>query len=105
MSWFTKIIFRSEPASLRGVHTLSRDKLYVDEVYAALVVKPAESLATAGRQIDWAAAGVARLIAYLPRFAGALLRPLHNGLVQFYALGMILGLAVFLTVIVFRSSR
>jgi NADH-quinone oxidoreductase subunit L len=93
------------PAALRGLHAFSRDKLYVDEIYAALVVKPAEAMATAGRQLDWAAAGVARLVAYLPRFAGALLRPLQNGLVQFYALGMVLGLAVFLAVIVFRSSR
>jgi hypothetical protein len=33
------------------------------------------------------------------------MRPLQNGLVQFYALGMVLGLAVFLTVIVFRSVK
>ena len=93
------------PLASGWLYTLSRDKLYVDEVYAALVVRPAEGLATAGRQIDWLVAGVARLVASGPRFAGALLRPLQNGLVQFYALGMVLGLAVFLTVIVFRSTR
>ena len=39
------------------------------------------------------------------KFGGAALRPLQNGLVQFYALGMVLGLAVFLTVVVFRNPR
>ena len=34
---------------------------------------------------------------------GELFRPIQNGLVQFYALGMVLGLAVFLTVVVLRS--
>ncbi|HVK18427.1 MAG TPA: NADH-quinone oxidoreductase subunit L [Fimbriiglobus sp.] len=93
------------PATLAGVYRLSREKLYVDEVYDATVVKPAETLATAGRQFDYFLDSLARLVSFLPRFLGALLRPLQNGLVQFYALGMVLGLAVFLTVIVFRSVR
>ncbi len=93
------------PAPLAGVYQLSRDKLYVDEVYDAAVVKPAETFATAGRQLDDFLDALARLVSFLPRFLGAALRPLQNGLVQYYALGMVLGLAVFLTVIVFRSVR
>jgi NADH-quinone oxidoreductase subunit L len=93
------------PAPLAGAYRLSREKLYVDEVYGATIVKPAEALATAGRQFDSFLDALARLVSFLPRFLGAALRPLQNGLVQFYALGMVLGLAVFLTVIVFRSVR
>lgn len=93
------------PAVLAGVYRLSREKLYVDEVYDAVLVKPAGLLATAGRQFDAFLDALARLVSFLPRFLGAALRPLQNGLVQFYALGMVLGLAVFLTVIVFRSVR
>jgi NADH-quinone oxidoreductase subunit L len=93
------------PASLAGAHRLSRDKLYVDEVYDAAVVKPAEVLTTGSRQLDYFLDALARLVSFLPRFLGAALRPLQNGLVQFYALGMVLGLAVFLTVIVVRSVR
>jgi NADH-quinone oxidoreductase subunit L len=93
------------PAGLAGLWRLSRNKLYVDELYYAAIVKPAELLATASRQFDFFLDAVARLISFLPRFGGALLRPLQNGLVQFYALGMVLGLAVFVTVIVFRSTR
>ncbi|OWK41656.1 NADH-quinone oxidoreductase subunit L [Fimbriiglobus ruber] len=93
------------PAGLTGVFNLSRNKLYVDEVYAAALVRPAEGLATAGRQFDVLVSWLAELISFVPRFVGAVLRPLQNGLVQFYALGMVLGLAVYVTVIVFRSTR
>jgi NADH-quinone oxidoreductase subunit L len=93
------------PAGLGGVWRLSRDKLYVDEVYGAAVVAPAEGLATAGRQADAGVAGLTRLVALAPEAVGRLVRPLQNGLVQFYALGTVLGLAVFLTVLVYRSAR
>jgi len=93
------------PPALRGAYALSRNKVYVDEVYAGTVVKPAEVLAAAARQVDGVLDSLARLVAVLPRVAAALLRPLQNGLVQFYALGMVLGLAVFVSFIVFRISR
>ena len=93
------------PAGLEPVYSLSRNKLYIDDVYAAAFVKPAEFLAAAGRQIDVGLASVARLVSSLPEIAAAVLRPLQNGLVQFYALGMVLGTAVFLTVLVLRSTR
>jgi NADH-quinone oxidoreductase subunit L len=91
--------------ALRGLYDLSRNKLYVDEVYAALIVKPAEGLAAAGRLFDGFVDALARLVGHVPRFLGLALRPLQNGLIQYYALGMVLGLAVFLTVIVVRSTR
>ena len=93
------------PASLRGAYRLSLNKVYVDEVYAAAFVKPAELLAAASRQFDGVLESTARFIGFVPRFVGAAVRPLQNGLVQFYALGMALGLTVFLTLVVFRSVR
>jgi NADH-quinone oxidoreductase subunit L len=93
------------PAGLRGVYALSRNKVYVDEVYAGTVVKPAEVLAAAGRMFDGFLDSLARLIAVLPRVVAAMLRPLQNGLVQFYALGMVLGVGVFVSFIVFRIFR
>ena len=93
------------PPSLRAAWRLSLDKLYVDELYAALFVKPAELLAVLSRYFDGFLDGFSRVIAAIPRAAGGVLRPLQNGLVQFYALGMVMGLAVFLTVVVFRSGR
>jgi NADH-quinone oxidoreductase subunit L len=96
---------RPAPGPITAVNRLSRDKLYVDEVYKGLIVVPAEVLATAARQLDAVLDLSARLLAAVPRFAAAALRPLHNGLVQFYALGAVLGLLVFVTVIVVRSLR
>ena len=64
-----------------------------------------EFLAAAGRQVDVGLASSARLFSSLPEIAAAILRPLQNGLVQFYALGMVLGTGVFVAVIVLRSSR
>ncbi len=93
------------PPPLVPIFAMSKNKLYVDEIYFGVVVKPAEVLATAARQVDGAVGSFARLVAFLPRAAGTFLRPLQNGLVQFYALGMVLGLAVFLTLVVARFTR
>jgi proton-translocating NADH-quinone oxidoreductase chain L len=93
------------PANLRAVQNLSANKLYVDEVYAGLFVTPSELLANAARQLDLFLDSLARLISFLPRLLAAVLRPLQNGLVQFYALGMLLGLTVFLAVILMRTTR
>jgi NADH-quinone oxidoreductase subunit L len=93
------------PAGLEPVWALSRNKLYVDEVYDATVVKPATGLAVLARAFDGLLDGIARLVASVPRFVGRWARPVQNGLVQFYALSMALGLAVFLTFVVFRVTR
>jgi NADH-quinone oxidoreductase subunit L len=42
------------------------------------------------------------LIAQVPRWLGMLARPVQNGLVQFYALLMMLGLAGFLLSVLMR---
>ena len=93
------------PEAVRPLHALSQNRFYVDEIYYGLLVKPAELLANGGRQFDSALDSFARLIAFTPRLFAAAIRPLQNGLTQFYALGMVLGLAVFVSVIVFRAAR
>ena len=62
------------PPGLEPVFALSRDKLYVDEVYHAVIVKPAEVLALLARVFDGFIDGMARLVAAVPRFVGAGLR-------------------------------
>ena len=93
------------PPGLDRVFALSRDKLYVDEIYGAVLVKPAEVLAFLARVFDGFLDALSRLVAAVPRFAGHWVRPIQNGLVQFYALSMALGLAVFLSFVVFRITR
>jgi NADH-quinone oxidoreductase subunit L len=81
----------------------SRNKFYLDEIFAALVVKPVQALAYISRVIDqYFIDGLVDLIGQLPAFVGYLFRPVQNGLVQFYALLMALGLAGFLLSVLLR---
>jgi NADH-quinone oxidoreductase subunit L len=93
------------PFALLPVFMLSRKKLYVDEIYGALFVKPAVVLAFLSSVFDGLLDAIARLISAVPRFVGSAVRPIQNGLVQFYAVSMALGLTVLLTFVVFRFSR
>ncbi|MCZ2343197.1 MAG: NADH-quinone oxidoreductase subunit L [Bacteroidales bacterium] len=103
--WHYRTGIETVPAALKSVYRLSENKLYVDEIFNGMFVKPAEWLAVLSRLCDGLLDGVARVVSFIPRLIGALLKPLQNGLVQFYALGMVLGLAVFLTVVVVRTSQ
>ena len=61
---------------------------------------PAVVLAWVSSFFDMLVDGIVDLVGVLPRWLGAALRPIQNGLVQFYALAMILGLTVFLLALV-----
>ncbi len=93
------------PPALERLYAASRNKLYVDELFAAILVKPAELLAFLARVFDVFLDSLVRLFATIPRFLGGFVRPIQNGLVQFYGLSMVLGLGVFLTFAVFRIAR
>ncbi len=93
------------PGMMKPLHAMSLNKGYVDEIYYGAVVKPAEVAAAGSRQFDGLLDSIARLVSFVPRLLAALLRPLQNGLVQFYALGMVLGLTVFVVFVVFKVSR
>ncbi|MGH2603938.1 MAG: NADH-quinone oxidoreductase subunit L, partial [Dehalococcoidia bacterium] len=71
------------PAHWAGAYRLSREKLYVDEVYDAAVVKPAETRASAGWQFESFLVALGRLFIFWPRLLWAAMRPLQNGMVQF----------------------
>ncbi len=78
---------------LRGLYVLSRQKFFLDEIYAVLVVWPCLGLATAAywfdrRIID----GLVQAAVAVPLRVGQLLRGMQTGLVQVYALLMVLGL-------------
>jgi NADH-quinone oxidoreductase subunit L len=86
--------------------SLSRNKFYLDEIYGALVVLPLSALATLSRLFDWGVIDGLFVggIGKLPGLAGRLPRPIQNGLVQFYALAMMLGLGVLLWVLVVKQG-
>jgi NADH-quinone oxidoreductase subunit L len=72
---------------------LSLNKLYVDEIYTLLVVQPLNLLAGICGLLEAVVYDVVRLIATIPRALAHQLKPLQNGLVQFYALSMVMGVA------------
>jgi NADH-quinone oxidoreductase subunit L len=104
-AWLTYVRYPSWPAalarSLQALYQLSLNKFHFDELYAAFVVKPLEALAAVARVFDlYVVDGLVDLCGQAPRLFGFLFRPLQNGLVQFYALAMILGLTAFLLALV-----
>jgi len=100
------LVYRGAPASQRwlvplmeatGLYGLSSNKFYFDQAYRGLVVRPLERLARSAASFDhWLIDGLVDLIGTVPRGMGALLRPLQGGLVQFYAVAMVVGLVVIL---------
>ncbi len=88
-------------ARCQGLYQLSLNKFYIDELYYATIVLPLQGFAEFLRQIDLNVVdAIVDLIGHVPRLLGGLFRPVQNGLVQFYALAMILGLTVFLLALV-----
>jgi NADH-quinone oxidoreductase subunit L len=64
-------------------------------------VQPLAGFARLCRVIDlYVLDNLVDLIGHVPRLLGAVFRPMQNGLVQFYALAMVLCLIVFLIVLV-----
>jgi NADH-quinone oxidoreductase subunit L len=100
-------VYRARPAtaekaarSAGGLYYLSLNKVYVDEVYNLLFVQPLNLLAGICRLIEAVVYDLVRLIASIPRLLADLVRPLQNGLVQFYALSMAMGVAAFVAYLV-----
>jgi NADH-quinone oxidoreductase subunit L len=76
-------------------YKLSQNKFYFDEIYEALVVWPLRMLASICYWIDrWIVDGLVNATGLVPPAIGSLMRPLQMGLVQFYALAMVLGALV-----------
>jgi NADH-quinone oxidoreductase subunit L len=83
------------------LYQLSYNKFYVDELYAALIVAPLQGVNQFSRIFDLNVLdSIVDLIGHVPVFIGKLFRPVQNGLVQFYALAMVLGLTVFLLALI-----
>jgi NADH-quinone oxidoreductase subunit L len=83
--------------SAQEVYQLSLNKFHLDELYSFFIVQPLAGFARFCRIFDqYVVDALVDLIGHVPRLLGILFRPMQNGLVQFYALAMLLGLAVFL---------
>jgi len=89
----------------RGVYTLLYNKYYVDEIYDALVVRPVKNLSDRVfwrvfdvRLIDGAMNGMAELFGSI----SGVLRRVQTGVVQNYALSIVLGVVTILAYFLLR---
>jgi NADH-quinone oxidoreductase subunit L len=84
-------------------YELSANKFYLDDIYTVFIVAPLRGFAAVCRWIDQEIVdGLVDLTGHVPRLLGQVFRPVQNGLVQFYALAMLMGLTVFLVAMVYR---
>jgi NADH-quinone oxidoreductase subunit L len=80
---------------LRPLYELSYGKLFIDQIYQACVVWPVWLLAQLSYAVDrWFIDGLVNLVGKIPPALGTVVRALQTGMVQFYALAMVLGLLV-----------
>lgn len=78
-----------------GLYTLSYRKFFIDPIYTLCVVQPLLGIARLAALFDvYVLDGLVDAVGGMPKRLGAALRPAQNGLVQFYALAMMLGLLV-----------
>src|SRR5262249_53926550 len=92
-------------SQINMLYQMSLNKFGFDELYNFLVVRPMEILAWLFGVLDKTIVdGLVDLVGHLPAYAGQLLRPIQNGLLQFYALAMALGVAVFLLAMAWRFA-
>ncbi len=101
VAWWMYIVQPDLPGRISrqmyALYELSTNKFYLDDLYDAAIVRPLEGFAEFCRIGDLNILdSLVDLVGCLPALAGRLFRPVQNGLVQFYALAMVLGLAVFL---------
>jgi proton-translocating NADH-quinone oxidoreductase chain L len=88
---------------LQALYQASLNRFYIDELYEFFIVGPVAGFAEFCRLFDqYVVDGVVDLVGIVPRLGGVLLRPVQNGLVQFYGLALMLGLTMFLAVLAWR---
>jgi len=87
-----------------GLLGAARSGFFIDDIYGAFITRPFEYIARLLNFLDREVVDkVVELLARIPSWVGDSLRPLQNGLVQYYALAMALGLVVLL--VMFSLAR
>jgi NADH-quinone oxidoreductase subunit L len=87
-------------SSARWAYDLSLNRFRFDEIYDAFIVRPLAGLAAVSRFFDSIVDGIVDLIGYVPRVLGRAVQPVQNGLVQFYALFMMVFVTALLAIFV-----
>ncbi len=92
---------RKLATQMQSLYQLSLNKFYIDELYQAIFLKPLHAVTRFAKTLDqYGIDSVVDLIGQTPRLLGGLFQPVQNGLVQYYALTMMVGLVVFLIALI-----
>ena len=76
-------------------YKLSKGKFFIDEIYHLVIVLPLRAVAAFCYALDhWVVDGLVNTVGRIPPHLGSLMRSLQMGLVQFYALAMLLGMLI-----------
>lgn len=79
------------------IYQVSKNRFFFDEIYGKIIIAPLTGLFTFAKIFDqYILDGIVDLVAHLPRAIARLFQPIQNGLIQFYALAMVLAVTVFL---------
>jgi len=105
MYYFRPGIAERIAARMPRLHDLSSRRFLFDEVYGYVVVGPLKIAALICRFFDGIVDGIVDLIGLSPRVLARILQPIQNGLVQFYALVMIVFLTAFMAIFVIWFNR
>ena len=90
---------------LGPLETLFANRFYIDQLYAGLIVRPLELVATLAAMADrYLVDGLVDLVARLPLAAGSVVRSLQSGLVQRYALAGVIGTLLIVLALVARAA-
>jgi NADH-quinone oxidoreductase subunit L len=88
-------IARNLKTGLSAAHKFSHEGLYLDAFETRIVTNGLRPIATICEFFDrWVIDVIVDCVGFLPGLFGAVLRPVHNGYVQSYALVMLIGLVV-----------
>jgi NADH-quinone oxidoreductase subunit L len=88
---------------LGPLQTLFANRFYFDQIYAGLVVKPLQIIATLAALIDrHLIDGLVDLVARIPLAVGGIVRRMQSGLVQRYALAGVVGTLLVVLALVAR---
>jgi NADH-quinone oxidoreductase subunit L len=87
-------------ADVLALYRLAKGKFYFDALYLLFVVWPLEQMARLLAWMDrWIIDGLVDFCGALPRAFGSALRMLQGGMIQFYAMCMVLGLLIMMALL------
>ncbi|HEV8062227.1 MAG TPA: NADH-quinone oxidoreductase subunit L [Gemmataceae bacterium] len=109
LAYFMYLVQPALPAQLANrfpaLYQLSLNKFHFDELYYFFIVRPLLVIAEICRVGDlYLVDKLVDVVGSTPQALGRLFRPIQNGLVQFYALAMALGVTGFLLALMWRYA-